>query len=183
MRAGGVVLACVALAAACGRAEPTPAAPPVVARDLVPGLDSDVTVLGTAEVAEDGSDPGAVAEVLRRSGFVVASQREFHGMSESFNRVLARTAVFRDERGAETYLSWLAAHPDAILGPSERVRPLVLGRPSVLFALERCGTCHAELPTYLAAWRRGATVRFLLASGRQASKRTLLPIAMALDRA
>jgi hypothetical protein len=179
-------LATLVVLTACGGA-PAPAAsrptpPPVVPADLVRGLASDATVLDPEGVAADATDPGALAELLRRSGFVVASQREFHGMTPSFNRVVARTAVFRDERGADAYLSWIEAHPDALLGPSERLRPLPFGETSVLFALEPCGTCHAELPTYLAAWRREATVRLLLASGRQASRRTLMPIASALDR-
>jgi hypothetical protein len=152
----------------------------VLAADAV-DLPSDVRILGPDGVAADAADPGPLADLLRRSGFLVASEREFHGRSERFDRVLARTLVFSTPAGASAYLGWLASHPDEILGPTRRLRPLGLGTDAVFFRLRPCG-CHAELPTFLAAWRHGSTVRFLLAAGRQASRRSLLPIATALDR-
>ncbi len=144
-------------------------------------LPSDVRVLDADGVAADAAVPGPLAELLRRSGFLVASEREFHGHGERFDRVLARTLVFSDPAGAAAYVDWLASHPREILGATRRLRPLALGADAVLFRVRPCG-CRAELPTFLAAWRRGSTVRFLLAAGRGASPRTLLPIAAALDR-
>lgn len=152
----------------------------MVAADLV-DLPSDVRVLGAAAVAADAADARSLADLLRRSGFRVASEREFHGRGGRFDRVLARTLVFSTPAGAATYLAWLARHPEGVLGPARRLRPLGLGAGAVLLRSRPCG-CHARPPTFLAAWRRGPTVRFLLAAGRQASRRALLPIAAALDR-
>jgi len=153
----------------------------VVGADVV-ALPSDVRVLDVERVASDTLDPAAAATMLREWGFVVASEREFHGRGESFNRVLARTLVFTDPAGAARYLAWIASHPEHVLGPSRRLRPLEFGVDRVLFEMMRCGACHAELPTLLALWRRGSSVRFLLASGDGASRVTLAPIAAALDR-
>jgi len=144
-------------------------------------LPSEVRVLGADGVAADAAVPGPLADLLRRSGFLVASEREFHGHGERFDRVLARTLLFSDGAGAAAYVDWVASHPREILGATRRLRPLGFGADAVLLQLRPCG-CMAELPTFLAAWRRGSTVRFLLATGRGASRHTLLPIAVALDR-
>lgn len=159
---------------------PRPSPPPVVDANAV-DLPSEVRVLGVDGVAADAAVPGPLAALLRRSGFLVASEREFHGHGERFDRVLARTLVFSDGIGAAAYIDWLASRPRQVLGPARRLMPLGLGTEGVLFRLRPCG-CRPEPPTFLAAWRRGSTVRFLLAAGRGASRHTLLPIAIALDR-
>jgi hypothetical protein len=153
----------------------------VIGADVV-DLPSDVRVLDLPSVATDGIDPAALAPLLRRWGFLVASEREFHGRGETFDRVLARTLVFTDPAGAGRYLAWIASHPEHVLGPCRSLRPLGLGVDPVLFEMERCGTCRPQLPTFLAIWRRGSSVRYLLASGDRASRRTLEPVAVALDR-
>jgi hypothetical protein len=55
------------------------------------------------------------------------------------------------------------------------------GRALGLEALAACGTCKKELPTFLAGWRRGATVLSLLASGSGANPERFGALARELD--
>lgn len=119
--------------------------------------------------------------MLSDAGFVVGSEREFFGHTDTFAHVVARTLVFASPDGAGRFLDWLRAHPDVVLGQVVDETPLRLGDASMLVSLRPCG-CHAEVPTFLAAWRRDATVLWLLAAGPGVTRATVGPLARQLDR-
>ena len=91
--------------------------------------------------------------------------------------------MFEDVAGADAYVDWIANHTGDLAGPSRALTPIGLGAErSVLFELEPCPTCKKQLPTWFGAWRRGSTVSYLLAAGRNVDRRTVGNLAGRLAR-
>lgn len=177
-----VVAAALALAlASCGGATRvgTPA-PQTLPASALPGLDSRARSLDGAALGRDAGST-ALPGVLNDAGYVSGAEREFFGRTTTFDHVVARTLVFEGPDGAAKFLAWLRSHPDLVLGRAVVEEPLALGESPMLFSLGPCG-CHGEVPTFFAAWRRGATVLWLLAGGPGATRATVDPLARELDQ-
>lgn len=162
------MLALVGLAAAgCGAEErvAAPAAPATLPASALPDLDSTVRNLDTLALAEDAFEPDELAALLEDAGYVAGREREFSGKTTTFDHVIARALVFADADGADAYLAWVQEHRDEVLGKAAPATIVPPGDAGVAYKLVPCGTCKKELPTYLAAWRRGSTVRWVLAAG------------------
>jgi hypothetical protein len=175
LRRASVLLALLALAA-CGsgedgsRTSAAPGAPPAtLPADALPQLDSRARTLDAEALADDSLDPAGLGDVLAEAGYVTGSEREFSGKSPSFDHVVARTLVFESDAGAKTYLGWLRGHAADFLGRADPADLSVPGQSGVAFSLARCGTCVKEVPAFLAGWRRGNVVLWLLAAGSGAS--------------
>ncbi len=165
----------------CGGAREVGAGPPrTLPASALPELHSRARSLDGATLAVDAGSE-AIEGVLQDAGFVSASEREFFGHTATFNHVVARTLVFEDPGGASGFLTWLRAHPDLILGRAVVGEPLSLGESPMLFTLGPCG-CHSEVPTFLVAWQRGATVLWLTAAGPGATRATVDTLARSFDR-
>ena len=149
----------------CGGAEEAAPPPPTLEAGALPYLSARERPLDAEALAADSFQPVALASLLEEAGYRTGSEREFFGHSREFERVVARALAFRDAAGAQSYLDWVARNPDDFLGRSERETAPALGQGAVLFSLSRCDACKKQQPTYLAAWRRDATVAFLLAGG------------------
>lgn len=165
---------------ACARAhgvEPRP--PGTLAASALPGLRSRARSLDAAAVAADVGVP-ALEGLLEGAGYVIGSEREFFGHTRTFSHVVARVLQFDDPEGASRLLEWVRSHPGAILGRAQAGKPPRLGRSPLLYSLGPCG-CHAEMPTFLVAWQREATVLWLLAAGPGATHRTVDSLARELD--
>jgi hypothetical protein len=142
---------------------------PVTAHTLpaaaLPQLDSRVRSLDTQALAADALRPDALVDILAAAGYVAGREREFSGRTRVFNHVVARTLVFEREEGGERYLDWLSRHGRDLLGRAAPARLSTPGKSGVALTLVPCGACKNELPTFLAGWRRGATVLSILAAG------------------
>lgn len=171
-------------AAACGAEETaTPAAPATLPAAALPELDSRARTLDAAALASDAFEPDALAALLAEGGYVTGREREFSGKTTTFDHVVARTLVFEGQNGADAYLGWVRGHGDEVLGRAAPAKVVPPGEGGVAFTLERCGTCKKELPTFLAAWRRDATVMTLLAAGDGAGAASFSALARRLDEA
>jgi hypothetical protein len=155
--------------AACGSGEDPPAPPATLGASALPQLDSRARTLDAAAVAFDALEPDSLQQLLADSGYETGSEREFSGKTRTFDHVVARTLVFETADGALAYLEWLRGHGDDVLGRAVAAKITPPGEAGVAFALERCGTCKKELPTFLAGWQRGETVLTLLAAGSGAN--------------
>jgi hypothetical protein len=172
VKLASVLVAALLLLPACGSGreeEAEQAAPPSLPGSALPDLDSRARPLGTKALAADSYDPEALADLLADAGFVAGSEREFSGKTRTFDHVVARTLLFDGPAGAETYLEWLRGHGEDFLGRVQEAGMTPPGESGVAFALAACGTCKKETPTFLAGWRRDATVLTLLAAGSGAN--------------
>jgi hypothetical protein len=184
VRFGLLALLVLAVAIGCGAEEKsasTTPGPPTLPASALPDLESRARVLGLEALAADSLEPEPLRELLEDSGYVAGSEREFSGKTTTFDHVVARTLLFEDQEGADAYLGWLGAHGHDFLGRADRARLGLPGNSGVGFTLARCGTCKKELPTFLAGWRRGATVLSLLASGSGANPQRFGALARDLD--
>lgn len=171
-------------AAACGAEETAPhAAPATLPAAALPELDSRARTLDAASLADDAFQPDALAALLSEGGYMTGREREFSGKTATFDHVVARTLLFESRDGAEAYLGWVRGHGDEVLGRAAPAKVVPPGEGGVAFTLERCGTCKKELPTFLAAWRREATVLTLLAAGDGADAASFSALAHELDQA
>lgn len=175
-----VVLVLSPLAAGCGTGEEQ-AAPPTLPPNVLPELSSERRSLDRPSLAADAFAPNALSHLLDDAGYVRGVEREFFGRGEIFDHVVARGLRFETTGGAERYVGWVRSHPRDLLGRAKAERRLELGSSGVLLALIPCGTCKKELPTYLAAWRRGDVVLSLLASGRGVDREHFAALAQKLD--
>jgi hypothetical protein len=174
------------VAVSCGGAAEDaarPAAPVTLPAAALPELESRARTLDAAALADDAFEPEALAALLSGGGYVTGREREFFGKAPVFDHVVARTLVFESRQGADAYLGWVRGHGDEVLGRAAPAKVAPPGEDSVAFTLERCGTCKKELPTFLAAWRRGATVMTLLAAGDGADEASFSALARELDEA
>jgi hypothetical protein len=137
----------------------------------------DATVL-----ADDALDRDALGALLRRSGFQGGAETEYSGRTKTFNHVVSRVLVFEDASGARAYLAWLHANASDLVGKVGWRKPFALGEEGLIVLQAGCG-CHSDLPTYLAGWRRGATVVTLLADGNGVNRTRFEALALELDRA
>ncbi len=175
-----VLLALSPLVAGCGSGEEE-RAPPALPAKVLPDLSSERRSLDRAALAAAAFAHDALSELLHDAGYVEGVEREFFGRGEIFDRVVARGLRFESTEGAERYVGWVRSHPRDFLGRAKAEPRLALGSSGVLFALAPCGTCKKELPTYLAAWRRGDVVFSLLASGRGVDRERFAGLARKLD--
>lgn len=176
---GVPLLVLVVTVAACARdAAPVPAGLPA---DALPGMKSEVAVLGVGALARDALDPSGLEELLGEMGYVSGRQRTFSGPGERFSLAITRVLSFESALGAGRYVSWLRAHPEDLLGGARTLDPLDLpGSPFLMTHLPG-GCCPKAVPIYLSAWQRGPTVLFLKASGRQADIAAFEDLAEELD--
>ena len=154
---------------ACGSGEDAEAPPATLGAAALPQLDSRARTLAAGDVAFDALEPDSLQQLLAASGYLTGSEREFSGKTKTFDHVVARTLVFETSEGAVAYLDWLRGHGDDVLGRAVPAKIAPPGEAGVAFALEHCGTCKKELPTFLAGWQRGGTVLTLLAAGSGAN--------------
>jgi hypothetical protein len=175
----GRYLVLVVAVAACARdAAPVPVGPPA---DALPGMQSEVAVLGAGALARDALDPAGLEDLLGDVGYVSGRQRTFSGPGERFSLAITRVLVFESADGAGRYVSWLRAHPEDLLGAAQTLEPLNLpGSPFLMIHLPG-GCCPKAVPIYLSAWQREHTVLFLKASGRQADIEAVEDLAKRLD--
>ena len=171
------VLACLALAACGGGSDP----PQTLPGSALPGMRAAERSIGPDELAQDAVQVEAARAALERLGLAAGVEQEFTGHTPLFDHVVARTLRFDDDAGAAGYLGWLRTHADEVLGDAKPETALGLGEDGVAFTLVPCGACKHELPTYLAAWRRGDEVATLLAAGRGANAETFRALAEKLD--
>jgi hypothetical protein len=174
----------LAVAAGCGTGEenasPTPR-PETLPASALPDLEPRARALPLDALAADSLKPEPLRQLLEESGYVTGSEREFSGKTRTFDHVIARTLAFEEPQGADEYLAWLGAHGDDFLGRAQPEKLALPGTSGVAFTLAACGTCKKELPTFLAGWRRGATVLSLLASGSGANRERFGALARDLD--
>jgi hypothetical protein len=146
------------------------------------GLSVSSRELDAGALADDALDRNALAALLRRSGFRGGAENEYSGRTETFNHVVSRVLVFEEPSGARAYLGWLQANASDIVGKVAWQKPLALGEDGTIVLQAGCG-CHSDLPTYLAAWRRGDSVVTLLADGSGVNRARFEALARELDRA
>jgi hypothetical protein len=184
MRLTLLALLVLAVAASCGsggeNAATTPR-PATLPASALPDLEQRGRALGLEALAADSLEPPPLRQLLEESGYVTGSESEFSGKTKTFDHVIARTLVFEDMNGADAYLGWLRKHGDDFLGRADPAKLSLPGNSGVGFTLAACGTCKKELPTFLAGWRRGATVLSLLASGSGANPELFGALARELD--
>jgi hypothetical protein len=179
-----LALLVLAVAAGCGAGEENAATTPrpaTLPASALPDLEQRGRALGLEALAADSLEPAPLRQLLEDSGYVTGSEREFSGKTKTFDHVIARTLVFEDMNGADAYLGWLGKHGDDFLGRADPAKLSLPGNSGVGFTLAACGTCKKELPTFLAGWRRGATVLSLLASGSGANPERFGALARELD--
>jgi hypothetical protein len=184
VRIGLVALLVLAFATGCGAdggSAPTTAGPATLPASALPDLEPRARALGLEALAADSLKPEPLRELLEESGYVAGNEREFSGKTTTFDHVVARTLLFENQEGADAYLGWLGAHGHDFLGRADRAQLGLPGDSGVGFTLAACGTCKKELPTFLAGWRRGATVLSLLASGSGANPERFGALARELD--
>lgn len=162
-----------ALATGCGGGEPALDLPPPLVAAALPELASRDRALPARELAQDALAPSELAVLLDEAGYLGGTEREFSGHTDTFDHVVARTLVFADAVGADVYVDWIAGHTGDLAGPSRPLASIPLqAERAVLFELEPCPTCRKQLPTWFGAWRRGATVSYLLVAGRDLGRDT-----------
>lgn len=165
MRLALATVALGLLLAGCGSEEASPPAPGTLPASALPALDTRERLLDEQALADEAFEPGELTSLLEDAGYLTGREREFSGKSTTFDHVVARTLLFEDEDGANAYLAWMRAHADEVLGDAVPAKIVPPGFSGAAYELVRCGTCKKELPTYLAGWRRGSTVLWLLAAG------------------
>jgi len=171
------------LLAGCGGVSngAAPKPPATLASGSLPELNEQARTLDAALLAADSFEPDALAVLLDEAGYVVGSEREFFGRGKTFDHVIARTLRFEDAEGAAAYVEWVEAHAEDFLGRTNPEPPLGLGEADTLFSLQRCDVCKKQQPTFLAAWREGGTVAFLLGAGPGVKRETFGALARRLD--
>ena len=175
-----VVSALLALGTGCGGGDERPA-PPTLPPSALPELSSQTRELDREALAADALAPESLAKLLDEAGYVGGREREFFGHGKIFDHVVARGLRFETAEGGDRYIGWIRSHAADLIGDAEERRRLGLGSAGVILTLVPCGTCKKELPTHLAAWRRGDVVLSLLASGRGANPERFAALARKLD--
>lgn len=172
------------LVAGCGSQPPageTPSLPPPLAVSELPELDARDRELPLQALAADAFEPEALAALLDDAGYAGGRERELSGHGERFDHVIARSLVFADAAGADTYLGWIRGHTLDLVGRTREREAPALGDASLLFELEPCPTCKKQLPTLVAVWRSGGNVGYVLASGRGVNRESFRRLTLAVD--
>ncbi len=162
------------------RAEPV-TLPPPIERTVLSQLAFRDRALPADALAADGFEPDHLAALLESAGYVGGREREFTGHTTTFDHVVARTLRFARPSGATDYLRWIATHTSDLVGPTHALQRLPVGDDAILVELEPCPTCKKQLPTLVAAWRRGSSVGYVVAAGRDADRHTIQPLVEAVD--
>ncbi len=178
-----VLLALAVGAAGCGSDTATPPLPEPLPATALPDLTYRERDLERTVLAEDSFEPKELEQLLSDGGYVGGREREFTGHTDTFDRVVARTLRFEAAAGAGAYVSWVAAHTDELAGPALPPTTLGVGEDGLLFELEPCPTCKKQLPTWLAVWRRGKAVGYLLVAGRGAGADRVVALVSDVDTA
>jgi hypothetical protein len=122
-------------------------------------------VLSSEEASLDAEHPGPMQALLDGAGFLGATEETYSGSPSTFSRVVIRGWRFASADGAGAFLDWLRVNgTHELIGEAVPMSSDALGSVS-LFVHEPSGCCHEEVPIYLAAWQRGATVWTIRASG------------------
>lgn len=174
-----VVLGALALAG-CGGSDPASRSAPLDP-SVLPELTARERELPPEALAADAFEPDVLAAILDGGGYAGGRERELSGHGTTFDHVLARTLVFADTDGADTYLDWVRTHTLDLVGRTREREAPQLGDRALLFELEPCASCRKQLPTFVAAWRRDGRVAYLLASGRGVARASFLRLAGELD--
>ena len=131
---------------------------------LVEGLTRSTRPLERERLASEAIQPERLREVLDEAGFRGGSEDEYSGRTDLYSHVVARRLAFESPGGATRYVDWVRANAADFLGTTKPAAPLDVGADGFLTRDAGCG-CHSDLPTFLAAWRDGASVQTLLADG------------------
>jgi hypothetical protein len=131
---------------------------------LVVGLTRSSRPLARDALASDALEPARLLEVLDEAGFRGGSEDEYSGRTDLYNHVVSRRLAFEGPGGAARYVDWLRTNAADLLGTAKPADPFDVGADGFLTRDAGCG-CHSDLPTFLAAWRDGASVQTLLADG------------------
>jgi hypothetical protein len=142
---------------------------------------SDTTSVDADHIANEVTHPDDLRSVLDDAGFVRAAQRSFGGGRGAFSRVVARGLVFETDEGAAAFVRWFGDHAPEII-TSERIAPAGVPDDVVVFRHEPDGCCHNDVPVFLAAWQRDASVLSLHAGGRRADVRAFVELISSYDR-
>jgi hypothetical protein len=173
-----VALAVVVLAGCGGSGADLPAP---IETTAVPGLESRDRDLPADVLAEDAFEPARLAPLLDDGGYAGGRERELTGHTATFDHVLARTLRFDGPAGADAYLDWVDAHTLDLVGRTRHLAPYRVAERAVLYELLPCSTCKKQLPTLVAVWRRGGSVGYVLASGRDADRASVKRLVDAVD--
>jgi hypothetical protein len=176
--AGWTLAALVALGACAGRETPLP----IPAMPLS-NMTVEHRVLSVEGLARDAADPGAMSVVLDDTGFATGAERTYAGPGDDFSLAISRILAFDDPEGARAYLAWLETHASTLIGAIEPLPPLDLPGSPFLVMHRSGGCCPKAVPIYASAWRRGATVLYLQASGRGADPEAFEGLARDFDAA
>ncbi len=174
-----LLLALPLLAIGCGTMH-TPGPPATLPAGAIAGLASRERVLPPSVLSAEALDHAHLARLLEQSGYVTGREREFYGRTSSFSHVTSRALRFASPRGAAAYLTWAQAHTVNTVGAQRSTRTLNVGDGGIVVRARGCG-CHGETPTFLATWRHGPLVLWLLASGPGADARRVDALAGRLD--
>jgi hypothetical protein len=166
------------LSACAGNATPIPPSLPAAA---LPGMESEDSIIDAKTLAGDALDSEELTHLLDDAGFLAGRERTFSGPGQRFSLAVTRVLVFASSDGAASYVAWLRDHPEDLVGRAQRLEPLELPGEPFLLVHTPGGCCPKEVPIYLSAWQRGATVVFLRASGRQADPGAVQELAAELD--
>jgi hypothetical protein len=154
---------------------------PGLPADVLPGMESEDSVIGLNALARDALEPGELRRLLDDSGFMSGREQTFSGPGERFSLAVTRVLAFASPDGATAYLGWLRGHAQDLLGPAETLDPLDLPGEPFLLVHTPGGCCPKAVPIYLSAWRRGSMVLFVRASGREADPGAVRELAAALN--
>jgi hypothetical protein len=177
-RAAVIVL--LAVLGGCAEREAA-APPPALGAFTLPGMSASERALDAEAVAADAPDGAALRAALEDTGFRAGTERTYTGGGgRAFTRVVVRSLGFGDAAAADGFLAWLGEHASAAVPAAA---PAALGVPTgvVVIAHEPDGCCPREAPIYLAAWRRGAEVLTVRASGREATDDAMERLVRALE--
>ena len=174
-------LSACASAPAIDEPHATGPAPPLLPPSALPRMTSDATSVDADHLANEVTHPDDLRSVLDDAGFVRAAQRSFGGGRGAFSRVVARGLVFETDEGAAAFVRWFGDHAPEII-TSERITPAGVPDDVVVFRHEPDGCCHNDVPVFLAAWQRDASVLSLHAGGRRADVRAFVELISSYDR-
>ncbi len=177
-----LALALVTVAAAgCGDepAGDAAAEAPEAGPAVVEGLERTTRVLDDNALAADALEPDGLSDLLDEAGYAIGLEDEYSGRTDLYAHVVSRQLEFEATDGATSYLEWLRLNAADLLGTARRAASIDVGADGFLTRDKGCG-CHSDLPTYLAAWREGSTVRSLLADGPGVDRERFVALAREL---
>lgn len=158
----GAALGLVLVATACGAEGGRLAAPP--ASVLGPVTITRTSELDVAALAADAREEGELTVLLEEAGVEDAVERWFTA-GPAIRRLQVRIVRFETVEGAETYVMWLDAHVEEIIGGAEAVSGPEAPETASLFVHAADPCCPKETNVTLAAWRDGAEVIRVLMAG------------------